>query len=121
MYAFCLSIPYGLLVMAAGLWGFLKAGSMISMLTGFLFGGTLVFCGYKGYNAYMVDPKKVLAHWTVGSLTSSAILSITMGIRFQKTGKMWPAGIILSSSLVMSGFYIIKLLEKKTAVKKKPS
>ncbi|CAM9201847.1 unnamed protein product [Heterosigma akashiwo] len=55
MYAFCLSIPYGLLVMAAGLWGFLKAGSMISMLTGFLFGGTLVFCGYKGYNAYMVE------------------------------------------------------------------
>lgn len=72
--------------------GYKRKGSVMSLVAG------LVFGGLSAYGAYNVsgDPKdiKVL-------LFSSGLLSVVMGMRYKKSGKLLPAGLMSGLSLLM--------------------
>ncbi|XP_074845000.1 transmembrane protein 14A [Carettochelys insculpta] len=83
---------YAALVALGGAIGYIRKGSIVSLAAGLFFG--LV----SGYGAYCVthDPKDVKI-----SLFSAFILTIVMGMRFKRSKKLVPAGIIAGLSLVM--------------------
>jgi hypothetical protein len=48
----------------------------------------------------------------------SSVLTAVMGMRFKATGAVMPAGLVAFMSVLMSAFYVAKLLEKERAPKK---
>ena len=94
-----LSYGYALSVVAGGVIGFFKAGSLPSLFAGLLFGG---LAGYGGYNT-----SRNLRHVGYG-LAASAFLLTFMGYRYLNSGKFLPAGLVA----VLSFFQIIHLLVK---------
>mmetsp|Transcript_5580 Transcript_5580/g.4871 ORF Transcript_5580/g.4871 Transcript_5580/m.4871 type:complete len:118 (-) Transcript_5580:96-449(-) len=115
-YSFCMSIPYGIIVSIGGLIGFLKKGSQMSLIMGLLFGGLSAALGYSAYQKYFVnqsDKNEILA-----GLVISAVLSIVMCLRWSKSGKFMPAGLVGVLSVAMSIFYIYRLLNPALPRKK---
>lgn len=107
-HSFCISIPYGIIVSIGGLIGYLKKGSQMSLLMGLLFGGLSAALGYSAYQKYFEntsDKTEILA-----GLVISAVLSIVMCLRWSKSGKFMPAGLVGVLSVMMSLFYIYRLL-----------
>ena len=84
---------YGAIVLAGGLIGWIKARSQPSLLSGLAFGVLLGLCG--------------LAMWEgrwIGLTTGAGLalgLTVIMGIRFAKTKKFMPAGLVAVLSAVM--------------------
>ncbi|XP_023560757.1 transmembrane protein 14C-like isoform X1 [Octodon degus] len=83
---------YTTLVATDGIIGYAKAGSVLSLATGLLFGSLV------GLGAYQLsqDPKDI---WV--SLVTSGTLAGIMGMRFYHSGKLMPAGLIAGASLLM--------------------
>lgn len=110
------SYIYALTILAGGAMGYAKTGSMPSLGAGVLFGGAaalgephifsifyngdkkLNWFGLKGAWQISQNPKNS----TLAILTSGALLSV-MGLRFYKTGKLMPAGLIAGLSFLQSG------------------
>ena len=46
-YSFCYSVPYGVIVICGGLIGFMKKGSVMSLVMGLLFGGLSLLFGMR--------------------------------------------------------------------------
>ncbi|XP_070810984.1 transmembrane protein 14A isoform X1 [Pituophis catenifer annectens] len=92
---------YGLVVALGGIVGYIRKGSKISLVAGLLFG--LLAC----YGAYWVthDPKDVKI-----SLLTAFTLTTIMGVRFKRTKKLIPAGIIAGLSLVMVVRLVFRLI-----------
>ncbi|CAD5212192.1 unnamed protein product [Bursaphelenchus xylophilus] len=80
-------VGYGALVTLGGVIGFLKAGSWPSFIAGAGFGLAAV---YGGLNHNF----EILAG-------VSGLLSILMGLRFYNSGKVMPAGLVASLSIIM--------------------
>jgi uncharacterized membrane protein (UPF0136 family) len=93
------SAGYATLVAAGGLIGYLKAGSIPSLVAGLGFGSVL------GVGAYMtsVDPDNY--YLTMGT---SAILGSFMGYRFLNSGKFMPAGLITLLSIGMIARFSVR-------------
>jgi uncharacterized membrane protein (UPF0136 family) len=85
------AIIYGLLVLAGGLMGYRKARSTPSLMAGLSFGIALVVSGFYVWHGERMGLKAALA-------LSSALL-IVMGIRFAKTKKFMPSGLVTILSL----------------------
>ncbi|ORX55096.1 transmembrane protein 14C-like protein [Hesseltinella vesiculosa] len=80
-----LGYVYSLIIFAGGIVGYAKAGSVASLVASTTFGSL------SGYGAFLVsrDPRNV--GFSIGV---SLILLMVMGIRFSKSGKFMPAGLV---------------------------
>ncbi|XP_037085305.1 transmembrane protein 14C-like [Pollicipes pollicipes] len=96
-----LAYGYAATVAAGGIIGYAKAGSVMSLGAGLLFGGTL------GYGAHQVsqDPQKYHL-----SLATSSVLTTMMGYRFLSGGKFMPAGLIAGISVLFVARYGVRAL-----------
>jgi len=94
-----LSAGYAALVAAGGLIGYLKAGSIPSLVAGLSFGSVL------GVGAYMtsVNPENYYL-----SFGTSAVLGSFMGYRFINSGKFMPSGLITLLSIGMVARYSVR-------------
>ncbi|KAM8858619.1 1-acyl-sn-glycerol-3-phosphate acyltransferase epsilon isoform 3-T4 [Spinachia spinachia] len=83
---------YAAAIAFGGFMGYKRKGSVMSLMAGLVFG-----C-LSAYGAYSVsyDPKDIKI-----SLLSSGVLSLVMGMRYKKSGKLLPAGIMAGLSLLM--------------------
>lgn len=73
---------YLVVLLAGGIYGFVKAGSKVSLITSLVFGAVLGLC------AAGVIP---------GAFTGDVVLTalvVVFAIRFQKTKKLMPAGVM---------------------------
>lgn len=52
MHDFCFTIPYGLLLLGGGLFGYIKKGSIASLAGGAGSGLVLILAGYLSLNAF---------------------------------------------------------------------
>ncbi|XP_056148431.1 transmembrane protein 14A [Lampris incognitus] len=83
---------YAAAIALGGYMGYKRKGSVMSLIAG------LVFGGFSAYGAYRVssDPNDVKV-----ALLTSGTLTAVMGMRFKKSGKLMPAGIMAGLSLLM--------------------
>ncbi|XP_040033815.1 transmembrane protein 14A [Gasterosteus aculeatus] len=83
---------YAAAIAFGGFMGYKRKGSVMSLMAGLVFG-----C-LSAYGAYYVsyDAKDIKI-----SLLSSGVLSLVMGTRYKKSGKLMPAGIMTGLSLLM--------------------
>jgi hypothetical protein len=130
MLDFCLTIPYGGILMLGGLVGLLVSGSVASGVTGLGLGGALTGIGWMSYvrpsprpggrltaqalqQDYLDNKSKKFKSanysFTVVSLILTVIVLLVMGDRYQETQKMFPAGIVSALSFFMVVFYLYKL------------
>ncbi|CAO3699663.1 unnamed protein product [Rhizopus stolonifer] len=96
-----LGYSYSAIVFAGGLVGFLKAGSLPSLLAGSIFGILAAFGAYQ----VSQDPKNVTL-----ALVVSFILLLVMGKRFYNGRKFMPAGLVSILSILMVLRYATRLL-----------
>ncbi|XP_025110867.1 transmembrane protein 14C-like [Pomacea canaliculata] len=87
-----LSFAYASTLAAGGILGYVKAGSLPSLMMGLACGGLMCIGAYQTTN----DPKNVAL-----SLATSAVLTGVMGYRFFNSGKFMPAGLVGTLSLLM--------------------
>ncbi|CAN0090039.1 unnamed protein product [Discosporangium mesarthrocarpum] len=109
MHDFCLTIPYGMIMIFGGVVGFVTSGSKPSLIAGVVSGSLLTLLGYGGYKEYKRRNGQVSSSWTLGSLAVSGPIAVMMGLRVQKTGKVIPSGLVAGLSIAMSMFYCYKL------------
>ncbi|CAK6951598.1 transmembrane protein 14A [Scomber scombrus] len=83
---------YAAALALGGFMGYKRKGSVMSLMAG------LVFGGLSAYGAFNVsrDPSDIKV-----SLLASGVLSVVMGMRYKKSGKLMPAGIMSGLSLLM--------------------
>eukprot|EP00301_Raphidiophrys_heterophryoidea_P005071 c12166_g1_i1.p1 GENE.c12166_g1_i1~~c12166_g1_i1.p1 ORF type:complete len:134 (-),score=23.06 c12166_g1_i1:118-519(-) len=105
MFDFCLSIPYGLIVIVGGLLGGLK-GSLASAVMGSASGGIVLWLGIQSYQEYQKNSNLLSSRYSKQSLVVSALLSVIMGIRYSSSGKFMPAGLVFGLSAFMSAFFV---------------
>ncbi|XP_054837441.1 transmembrane protein 14A [Eublepharis macularius] len=87
-----IGVAYGAVVGLGGAIGYIRKGSKISLVAGLVFGIIAI------YGAYCVthNPKDIKI-----SLFTAFILTTVMGVRFKRTKKLMPAGILAGLSLLM--------------------
>lgn len=85
---------YGILMLAGGIFGFVKAGSKASLAMGII-SGILIFAGVALLGSAYTTGRAVITF-------TSFILSGVFGIRFFRTGKFMPSGMLLVLSLAAS-------------------
>ncbi|XP_035519202.1 transmembrane protein 14A [Morone saxatilis] len=83
---------YAAAIALGGFMGYKRKGSVMSLMAG------LVFGGLSAYGAYNIshDSKDIKV-----SLLACGVLSFVMGMRYKKSGKLMPAGIMSGLSLLM--------------------
>ncbi|KAM6433613.1 transmembrane protein 14A isoform 1-T1 [Rhynochetos jubatus] len=86
---------YAALLAVGGVMGYTRKGSKISLAAG------LTFASVTGYGAYCVtqDPRNVKI-----SLFSAFLLTIVMGVRFKRSKKLMPAGLVACLRAASVGF-----------------
>ncbi|PIN26907.1 putative membrane protein [Handroanthus impetiginosus] len=107
MHDFCVTIPYGLLLVCGGIIEYAKKGSTASLAGGLGTGVLLVLAGYLSLQAYHKRKNSYFA--LILETALAAILTWVMGQRYMQTGKIMPAGIVAGISVVMTGFYLYKI------------
>jgi uncharacterized membrane protein (UPF0136 family) len=80
---------YVVLLLAGGLIGFIKAGSKISLFTSVLFAALLALCATGVIHPF----------WITSVLVG--ILAVVFVVRFIKTSKFMPSGLILLLSIAL--------------------
>jgi uncharacterized membrane protein (UPF0136 family) len=85
-------LVFSILVCAGGVVGFLKAKSKASLIAGLVSAALLAL-------SYSISGRNVKQGLIMGAVVS-ALLCIMMGIRFGKTKKFMPAGMIAVLSLI---------------------
>uniref|UniRef100_A0A8V0XBP4 Transmembrane protein 14A n=2 Tax=Gallus gallus TaxID=9031 RepID=A0A8V0XBP4_CHICK len=87
-----IGFAYAALLAVGGVIGYTRKGSKISLAAGLTFGSV------AGYGAYCVtrDPRNVKI-----SLFSAFLLTVIMGMRFKRSKKLMPAGLVACLSLLM--------------------
>ncbi|KAF0905359.1 hypothetical protein E2562_003944 [Oryza meyeriana var. granulata] len=93
MEDFYVTIPYGLVVLGGGVAGYVKRGSKASLAAGAGFGGALLLAGALSVWAFACGHSGNLFA-TVLQTVCAVALTVVMGIRYIKTRKVMPAGII---------------------------
>jgi uncharacterized membrane protein (UPF0136 family) len=90
---------YALLVIAGGVWGYVKAQSKASLISGLISGAALLvacFITFQRYNTGMI----------LATCLAIALL-IVFALRFRKTRKFMPAGLMTGLSLVAAILFAI--------------
>ncbi|CAB1457954.1 unnamed protein product [Pleuronectes platessa] len=83
---------YAAAIALGGFMGYKRKGSVMSLMAGLVFGGLSAYGAYNVSN----DPKDIKV-----SLIASGLLAVIMGMRYKKSGKLLPAGIMSGLSLLM--------------------
>ncbi|XP_043690781.1 protein FATTY ACID EXPORT 5-like [Telopea speciosissima] len=107
MHDFCFTIPYGLIMVAGGLIGYLKKGSTASLAGGLGTGSLLLLAGYVSLKAFENRRNSYLA--LILETGCAFTVTFVMGQRYVQTSKIMPAGIVAAISALMAGFYIYKI------------
>ncbi len=97
-----LLLLYALLVLAGGGLGYLKARSKPSLISGLISGTALLVAFATVFQNYATGMALALG--------LAIALLIVFGIRFRKTGKWMPAGVMALVSLGMALWFAIALL-----------
>ncbi|XP_063705546.1 transmembrane protein 14 homolog [Culicoides brevitarsis] len=94
-----LGYAYAATVAAGGVMGYAKAGSIPSLAAGLTFG---VILGVGAYYTSQSPPKPLL------QLGTAAVLGGVMGMRFARSGKLMPAGLIagISAAMLIRGLVV---------------
>jgi len=87
-----LGFSYAAAIALGGYMGYKRKGSLMSLMAGLFFGGVSAYGAYNISN----DPYDIKV-----SLLASGILTVVMGMRFKKSGKLMPAGIMAGLSSLM--------------------
>ncbi len=93
---------YGVLLIVGGLAGYVRAGSRISLLSGGVSGCVILLAFWLGF-------RSIPLAFSIGGIVA-AVLMITMGIRFLRTGHILPAGLIAMMSLVILVVLLLAVL-----------
>ncbi|XP_025804583.1 protein FATTY ACID EXPORT 5-like [Panicum hallii] len=110
MEDFYVTIPYGLVVLAGGVAGYLKRGSAASLAAGVGFGAALLLAGALSAWAFAHGGGGAGAVFgTVLQIVCAVVLTVVMGVRYVKTRKIMPAGIIAAISAIVLIFYVYKV------------
>ncbi|RLM86862.1 protein FATTY ACID EXPORT 6-like [Panicum miliaceum] len=110
MEDFYVTIPYGLVVLAGGVAGYLKRGSAASLAAGVGFGAALLLAGVLSAWAFARGGGGAGAVFgTVLQIVCAVVLTVVMGVRYVKTRKIMPAGIIAAISAIVLIFYVYKV------------
>uniref|UniRef100_A0A8C1RHE0 Zgc:163080 n=1 Tax=Cyprinus carpio TaxID=7962 RepID=A0A8C1RHE0_CYPCA len=90
---------YAAALALGGFMGYKRRGSVVSLIAGLFFGSVSAYGAYKISN----DPHD---YWTF--LTAAGVLTLVMGMRFRKSGKLMPAGITagLRSTLLLKQMHV---------------
>eukprot|EP00252_Welwitschia_mirabilis_P027146 TRINITY_DN9217_c0_g1_i1.p1 TRINITY_DN9217_c0_g1~~TRINITY_DN9217_c0_g1_i1.p1 ORF type:complete len:120 (+),score=10.48 TRINITY_DN9217_c0_g1_i1:193-552(+) len=107
MHDFCFTIPYGLLVLLGGLFGYLRKGSTVSLAGGASTGLLLLLAGYMNLKAFEKRTNSYFAFFL--EIVCSSALTWVMGQRYLATSKIMPAGMVAAISSVMTLFYLYKI------------
>ncbi|EPS68413.1 hypothetical protein M569_06356 [Genlisea aurea] len=107
MHDFCFTIPYGLLLVLGGVFGFVKKGSTASLAGGAGTGALLILAGYLSLQAFHKKRNSYSA--LILETGIAGLLTWIMGQRYAETGKIMPAGMVAGLSFVMAVFYVYKL------------
>ncbi|ONI13227.1 hypothetical protein PRUPE_4G211200 [Prunus persica] len=107
MHDFCFTIPYGLLLIGGGLFGYFRKGSTASLAGGVGIGLLLTLAGYFSLKAF--ERKKNSYPALILETVCAAILTWVMGQRYMQTSKFMPAGVVAGISALMTGFYLYKI------------
>src|SRR5437762_2801317 len=94
---------YGMLVLIGGVIGWVKAKSKPSLISGIAFGVALIVVGIG------VDQGHSMEVWLAGGL--AGLLAAIMGLRFAKTRKFMPAGLVAVLSVVVALLVIVALAD----------
>jgi uncharacterized membrane protein (UPF0136 family) len=86
------TIAYGLLSIAGGILGYAKAKSKVSLISGLVSGLALMLCGLLQFQ------DQAWARFVAIAITG--ILTIVFVVRFQKTRKWMPAGMMVGLGIV---------------------
>ncbi|BBH01967.1 Transmembrane proteins 14C, partial [Prunus dulcis] len=92
MHDFCFTIPYGLLLIGGGLFGYFRKGSTASLAGGVGIGLLLTLAGYFSLTAF--ERKKNSYPALILETVCAAILTWVMGQRYVQTSKFMPAGVV---------------------------
>ncbi len=86
------AIAYGLLALVGGIFGYIKAKSKISLISGIASGTLLILGGIAQLQGQV---------WGLPLATAiAALLIVTFAIRLAKTRKMMPAGLMILAGIV---------------------
>jgi uncharacterized membrane protein (UPF0136 family) len=97
---------YSILVFSGGVMGFVKGGSMPSLVAGSLFGLTLLFASVK---------TMIFRRWAlILSLILMLVLDCFFSYRYLKTASLLPAG----AMLLLTSFFLILTLFQLRKLKK---
>ncbi|KAM4607691.1 transmembrane protein 14A [Polymixia lowei] len=88
---------YAAAIALGGFFGYKRKGSVMSLIAGLVFGCLSAYGAYKVSN----DQNDIKV-----SFLASGTLAVVMGMRFKKSGKLMPAGIMTGLSLLM----VVRLL-----------
>jgi uncharacterized membrane protein (UPF0136 family) len=97
-------IIFGLLTIAGGVMGYLKAGSAISLISGSISGLLLL-------GAAFLLPGQVIAGLALGGIVSLLLIGYFLPVFF-RTGKMMPAGMMSLLSILGLVFAIVAWIRK---------
>ncbi|XP_068644363.1 protein FATTY ACID EXPORT 6-like [Aristolochia californica] len=107
MHDFCLTIPYGLIVLAGGVVGYVKRGSTASLAGGAGSGILLLIAGILTLKAF--EKRKNSYFGMIMETVVAVVLTWVMGQRYIETSKIMPAGVVAGLSALMTAFYLYKL------------
>ncbi|KAJ8763669.1 hypothetical protein K2173_003141 [Erythroxylum novogranatense] len=107
MHDFCLTIPYGMILMGGGVVGYVKKGSIASLAGGLGTGLLLILAGYLSLKAFERRKNSYLALSI--EIVCAAVLTFVMGQRYVQTSKIMPAGIVAGISALMTAFFLYKI------------
>ena len=97
-------VIYGALMLAGGIFGFVKAGSKASLILGII-SGVLIFAGVALLGPAHTTGRAVLTF-------TSFVLSGVFAIRLLKTRKFMPSGMLLTLSLLVFIFSVSQVIKK---------
>ncbi|XP_077991727.1 transmembrane protein 14C-like [Glandiceps talaboti] len=98
-----LGYGYSAVVTLGGVIGYVKAGSTMSLVAGLLFGGI----SFYGAHQVSQNPRNFYL-----ALSTATILAIIMGMRFSKSGKFMPAGLVCVLSCLQAGRFVYRAAMK---------
>ena len=94
----------GGLVLVGGAMGYLRKGSMISLVAGVTCGGLLI-----GSGVLITNGESFKGHGLAAGCTG--LMTVAMGQRFLSTGKFMPAGMVASLGAVGLAYNVKKAIE----------
>lgn len=107
MHDFCFTLPYAFLLALGGLIGFLTKQSIPSLAGGGGSGLVLFLAGWQQLKAFKAGTNSWPA--ILAELVTSAVLTYVLGLRYARTGKVMPAGMVACLSGAMALFYLYKV------------